>query len=248
VRLLALLAIVGVLSGQQISVNRSRLGNTASGGGGESISFVGAADLGNNGGGGDLTASYSIGTCTPDCILWVMAMGDVIGGADDCDATPVTFNGANMSIGKHITVGYRYITWWYLVNPSGTHNVVMHCTNTHYQLMGAANYSGAKQTGIPDNSGSNSNNGSTGELDTALTPVAAGSWIIYVVDGTDGLGNALVSANGNTTRRTFDAAFKIWAIADTNGIASGSTTMGLKFPGAAAANMGADIVSFAPGP
>jgi hypothetical protein len=215
---------------------------------GESISFVGAADLGNNGGGGDLTASYTVGSGT-DRILWVMAQGDLIGGADDCDSTPTTFNGVNMSIGKHITVGYRYITLWYLVNPaSGAHNVVMHCVGNHYQLAGAADYAGAKQSGVPDNSGSNSNNGSTGELDTAITPVAAGSWILYVANGTDGLGNALASANGNTTRRTFDAAFKIWALADTNGTASGSTTMGLKFPGAAAANMGAAVVSFAPGP
>ncbi len=209
-----------------------------------SISFVGSADLGNNSGGSlNLTTAYTVGSGS-NRILFVGICGDQ---AQD-DITSVTYNGTSMTLlakvipGGTGRIGYLY----YLANPSsGSHNVSIDTTNVHYILAGAADYDGASQTGIPDNSGTNSNDGTTGEIDTSLTPVASGSWIIYFATGFDSV-NPMASANGSTTRRSFEGAFGTWALADTNGPASGATTMGLKYPGAGLVDMGAVIASFAP--
>jgi hypothetical protein len=127
-----------------------------------------------------------------------------------------------------VAPGDRWLYLYVLVNPaSGSHNVVISASTTTWILAGAADYSGASQTGVPDNS-TTETVGVTNSISKALTPSASDCWIIFVAGGYIG-GGQMTSSNGSTTVRQSDGTLGTWALADTNAAVNGSTTMGLQY-------------------
>lgn len=187
------------------------------------IAFNAAADGGNNGGTtNSLTFSY---TCSSGSnrLLLVAFLGDVISGNDDI--TGVTYNSVSMTQIAKITAGganNRILYFYYQLNPStGANNVVINCTNNHYLLAGAADYTGVSAL---DNSGTNPGSGSIATLTTSVTPVAANCWVMLADNSVDvGAGSRAPVAGSGSTRRTFDAAFIDWAIFDSNAAVTGGS-------------------------
>lgn len=173
------------------------------------IAFVAAADLGNNGGGSNsLTAAYTVGGGS-DRFLWVQVTGDSAGGSDDI--TGVTYNSVAMTFAVKQVAGSgqdRNVYLYYLANPaSGAHNVVVSCTNTHYLLVGAADYTGVNATGQPDGTNAGMVLGSASPTITVTTTVN-NDWAVAVNQGPHS------TAGTGTTSRTVDAAFDIWHLYD----------------------------------
>lgn len=169
-----------------------------------------AADLGNNGGTtNSLTAAY---TCTgSNLILLVGFQGDSGGGNDDI--TGVTYNGVSMTLVQKQTGANTRMSYLYrLVNPAtGSHNVVINCTNNHFLIAGAVSYTGAAQSGQPDNSNTGQSTSVTSYA-TSLTTVADNCWVVLWA------GANIIAAGAGCTSRAVDAAFASWRICDSNGV------------------------------
>lgn len=184
-------------------------------------SYVGSADLGNNGGTtSSLTASYTVGSGA-NRLLVVLFNGDLTnGGVDDCSG--VTFNGSSMTLARKSTQNSngRIKYFYYLASPaSGSHNVVITCSSNHYILALAADYQGF--AGTLDNTVINTTPNTT-SLTTTLT-VAANTWAILLEDN---YGAATPAAGSGATFRIVGAAFKQPAIFDSNGtLSAGSYSM-----------------------
>jgi hypothetical protein len=179
------------------------------------IAFDAATDGGNNGGGSN-SLSFAH-TCTgSDRILFVGIAGDVAPfGADDI--TGVTYNGVAMEfVGKRFAdeLVSRGTYLYQLEAPaSGSNNVVVSSTSAHYLLAGAVSYTGAAQSGQPDNSTTNLSADTATSLTTSLTTVADNCWTALVInEATSGA----PGAGTGSTRRTYDAAFQVWGMFDSN--------------------------------
>lgn len=183
-------------------------------------SFVGSADLGNNGGTtSTYTAPYSVGSGT-NRLLVVPFNGDLTSGVDDC--TGVTFNGVSMTLARKSTqnTAGRIKYLYYLANPtSGTHNVVITCSSNHYILAIAVDYQGF--SGVLDNTTINTETGAS-SLTTSLT-VSANTWTI-LMEGNWG-GQVPIEGTGST-RRVYGMAFDQPGLFDSNGtVSAGSYSM-----------------------
>lgn len=183
------------------------------------IAFVAGADLGNNSGSSNsLTSSFAGGTGS-NLIDFYGIVGDTFGGHDDI--TSVAFNGTNATFVCKITSGTtspnRFAYLYVLVNPSsGTHNLVVSCTNSHYILAGAVRYSGAKQSGQPDNSNPTISGTASNSYGSSLTTVADNSWVVCFAAGYDN-GN-IPGAGTGSTRRCYEGAFGTWGFFDSNAV------------------------------
>jgi hypothetical protein len=200
------------------------------------IAFNAAADLGNNSGSGtSYTHSYTVGAGT-NRILFVCVIGDTA--ADD--VTGVTYAGVSMTlINKRFEARLGYL--FYLVNPtSGANNVIISASTSHYLLGGAADYSGAKQTGQPDAQTTGNTAGAGTTLTTTLTTVADNSWTI--ICGNDS-GPWTMGTGSN--QRTVDGTFGIWSLADSNGVVHPAGSHSMTLTGSSP-SVGSMMASFAP--
>lgn len=180
-----------------------------------------AKDLGNNGGGGTLTSAYTCGSGS-NTMLIVAFQGD----QTNDDITGVTYNGVAMTlVNKTHSAGDRWVYMYYLLAPaSGSHNVVITSTNSHYLLALAADYIGVKQSGQPDNNAINHKDAPGSDtLTTTLTTVADNCFTILVGGGF----NSAPLAGTGSLRRTFGVAFNEPGLFDSNAAKTpaGSTSM-----------------------
>jgi hypothetical protein len=183
-----------------------------------SISWVGAADLGNNGGTGtSYTQSYTVGTGS-NRFLVVAFLGDVIGGADDI--TGVTYAGAAMTLLMKYTAGaagnnrFQYV--YGLANPaSGANNVVISYASVHYILALAANYAGVAQ-GTPAVDGSGTNYVTATSLPLTFTTIAANDWGIVYANWSGTPVPGAYSGSGGYAQRAMGAQYSDSALLDSN--------------------------------
>ncbi len=182
------------------------------------IAFVGAADLGNNGGGDDLTVAYTVGGGS-DRLLVVGVVGDT--GSDLISG--VTYNGTAMTLADSFAPGNRYSYLFYLLNPStGSNNVVVTNSSNCYILAQAADYSGV---GSFDAKIEAQTAGTATTKTTSLTTIAADCWIILYEHGYDAVSTSPTAGTG-ATRRVNEAAFGLGGLFDTNGtVSAGSNSM-----------------------
>lgn len=190
-------------------------------------------DGGNNSGAsGSLTFAVNVGAGS-DRILFVGFAG-AKGNESLDDVTGVTYAGAAMTlVGKRVTAAsdLRNCYLYVLVNPaSGTNNVVISCSNTHYLLGGAVSYTGAAQSGQPDATNTNSTTGTS--LTTSVTTVANNCWTVLVNTGFAS-SNAPAEGTGST-RRTYEGSFGAWGLFDSNAVITpaGSYSMQTTYPAA----------------
>lgn len=129
-------------------------------------------------------------------------------------ASAVTYNGVSMTqIGSTITIspGVAWLSLWYLINPaSGSNNVVATKSAGENLSLAIASYTGVKQSGQPDASGSTT--GSSTSPSRSITSIADNCWAIMAIAG-DGTGGTLSSSTGWTKR---DSAFTRGSIGDNN--------------------------------
>jgi hypothetical protein len=181
------------------------------------IAFVAGADLGNNSGSSNsLTSSFAGGTGSNLIDLYGI-VGDAFGGHDDI--TSVKLNGTSATFVDKIVSGTtspnRFVYLYVLVNPtSGTSNLVVQCTNSHYILAGAVRYSGAKQSSQPDAHNPSLSSAASNSYASSLTTSANNAWVVCFAGGYDG-GN-MPGAGTGSTRRCFEGAFGTWGFFDSN--------------------------------
>ncbi len=176
------------------------------------IAFDAATDGLNNGGSGTLTFSHT--ATGSNLIGFVGLLGDVIGGADDISS--VTWGGVAMTLIRKITSGPggRFSYVYALAGPaSGSQSIVVSSSSNHYLLAGAATYTGASQTGIPDNS--TTNTAGTDPITTSLTTVADNCWTFLFAES--GSGGTFTAGTGSTFRKK-DVAFSVWGILDSGNL------------------------------
>jgi len=193
------------------------------------IAFNAATDGGNNGGStNSLTFAHTCGAGA-DRLLVVGVAGDSAGGFDDI--TGVTYNGVAMTLAKKeladsASSTTRHAYQYFLVAPAtGANNVVVSCTNNHYLLCGAADYTGMKQSGQPDATTSQETAVSALTQTTSITPIAASSWAALMEGGYSGGGDIPPTAGAGCTRRAKDGTFGTWGIFDTNAEISAAHNM-----------------------
>jgi hypothetical protein len=182
-------------------------------------------------GGATLTFSH---TCTGSNLKLFVSVTDGSG----APATSVTYNGVSMI---KVATDQRSVNLWYLDNPAtGAHNVVV---NGNGPLSACSSSFTGCGSGI-DNSNVSSPS-STNVVSNAVTPIATNCWIVFAAG--IGAGQAISSNNGNTdVRQNANTLGASDIIADTNGTASGSTTMSVKTTGGSTQNWGSIAASFAP--
>lgn len=176
---------------------------------------------GNTAGATSLTFSHTCGTGA-NRILWVSFR---VGSNSDLP-TGVTYGGIAMTqaIKRNDASGTQYAYLYYLVNPAtGANNVVITLSLSASIVSASASYTGAKQSGQPDASGSNGAAPGT-SVSTSITVVAASSWVISFVcnDGTLAMTNStgVVSVRDNGS-----FASNVISLGDSNaGVSAGSYT------------------------
>lgn len=148
------------------------------------------ATSGANGAGSPNTFAH---TCTgSNLILFVAVRAE--GGTGAC--TGVTYNSVALTKIGETNVDENN-SLWYLINPAtGANNIAVSYTGAYGQAA-AASYTGAKQSGVPDASGTNTGTGTS--LAKAVTTVLDNCWV--VASGQDNNGAGVTSAGASTTAR-----------------------------------------------
>lgn len=179
------------------------------------IAFNSSVDGGNNGGGAS-PLSFPLNNVAGDLVL-ACYNGDNIGGADDI--TSRLYNAVALSaLAKIIaaTGGDRITYIDGLVGPAtGSHTLAITAATPHLLQGGAVSYAGAKQSGLPDNTGTNFSAQGALSLTTSITPVAANCWAV-LVEGCYSGGSAPGASTGATSR-VVDGANGGWGIFDSGG-------------------------------
>jgi hypothetical protein len=186
--------------------------------------------------------TFSHTTAGSNRILFV-ACASQSNGSDS--VTGVTYNSVSMTLVNKIQVpSSRFIYLFVLVNPSSGSNSVQISLNTGSgtTLSAASSYTGAKQTGQPDNSTTNTVTSSS-SITTSLTTVASNCWTVCVF-GNQGIQS--MSGSGITNiRLTGSGTNGAYGIADSNSAVSGSTSLGFTV---SSTNIGMVMASMAPVP
>jgi len=207
------------------------------------IAFVGAGDLGNNGGASaSLTAAFDY-VATGNDLLLVACVGD----ATVDDITGATYHGVAMTQDKkQVTTGTdnRMLHLFRLLgSAAGSQNIVISAASTHYIVAVAACYSGVAQTGAPDATASNT--GSGGTITTTLTStVADNCWAFVGANGWNG--GAGYTAGTNATRRMFDAATGSVALFDSNAAITPAQSFAMTVNNMSAFSTHSVMASYAP--
>ena len=174
-------------------------------------------------------------TCTgDDRIFFVCAKGN----ATDT-ITGVTYATVAMTrIAQLTTSGSADLSLWYLINPASGANDAVITSSTSTTLRGkASSFTGAKQSGVPDASGTQLVTAAAG-VSKAITTVADNCWLVAASANVSGVN----TAGANTTvRRDGDSA-----IMDSNAAQTpaGSYSQAVTFDGNADGGM--IVASFAP--
>ncbi len=180
------------------------------------IAFVSASDLGDNGGGGNYTVSF---TATGANLLLISVVGDVANGPGNDDITGVTYAGVSATfITKYATSSAgaeRFSYLYYLLRPAPSSNsIVVSSTNSHFLLVGAAAYSGAGSSGtIPGASSSSIDSGSNNIYTTTLSTAPDRAWAMLLAEN----GATSVACSAGATLRAFGATYTDWGLCDSNG-------------------------------
>lgn len=193
-------------------------GTPASAGGGGAITFDNAADLGNNGGSGNFSTSYTGSSLSNG--LMVLC---VVGTDGTTDSNPVaTYN--SVSLTKAISApgvvsGVRFTYLFYLLNPaSGAHTLAITQTGGNFLIATVAEYAGAKQTAQPDATAHGDNQSSPATV--AITVANANSWAMACSQTT----GANMSASGavNTVRKSDGSFNNLYQYDSNGGLTTGS--------------------------
>lgn len=155
--------------------------------------------------------------------------------------TGVTYNGVAMSEINQVTSPAGYVqNVWLLVGPaSGTNNVVATLSGTGDRQGYAVSYTGALQTGQPDNNNTNTTTATT--ITATLTTIADNCWAVMFL--TNNAANLDSTGTNFVLRTTTDSS----GFGDTGGpvTPAGSLSM-IASNGGNNAKWGANIVSFSP--
>lgn len=166
----------------------------------------------------------------------------------------VTHNGVSMTRVQSNDPGIagkgRWMYTYVLINPaSGSNAVVVNASSPSYIGGHSVSYNGCKQSGQPDNTAvaTGSANVTDPDVKVTLTPSVANCWI-YNFGGADGAGTGLTADSGTTIRNNNRSIDISWDT-DTNGVASGATSIGAVRNGSAVAgNWTAFALSITPIP
>lgn len=144
----------------------------------------------------------------------------------------VTYNGVAMTtvVGNLNDSGDFGMNMWYLINPStGANNIILTATASDGLAACATSFTGAKQSGQPDATGS-AGPTTTDNFSQSVTTVADNCWIVWGFY--EGSGAATTGAN-TTVRQQELVAYGV-GIADTNSAQTpaGSKTLNLTKAGA----------------
>lgn len=146
---------------------------------------------------------------------------------DNGNVQTCTYNSVGMTLvgSGAFNPGSRVLDVFILANPAtGSNTLASSGTGSTYRSLFAISYTGAQQTGIPDNFAFGTATTGT-SVTVALTPVASGCWIagmgMYDNGGTVTATNSAVII-GSTTSNPGGVNI----LFDTNTTVSGSTTMG----------------------
>lgn len=138
----------------------------------------------------------------------------------------------------------RYIHLFYLVGPTtGSNNVVITADQTQYIAGNALSYTGAKQTGQPDNQGTATASVGVTTITKAITTVADNSWLMAF--GRIDSGTILVGA-ATTSRVSAETNGAMFADGNAAITPAGSSALTYTIP--ITANAAMITASFAPAP
>jgi hypothetical protein len=181
----------------------------------------------------DSTLSWSH-TCTgSNRILFVSCMSNT-----SDDLTGVTYNSVSMTqVGKiQLPSSGRWQYLYYLIAPAtGSNTITVTASGTTFLQGTATSYTGAKQSGQPDSS--NTNSGTSTSITASTTVVASNCWL--VMGSGDNVGGESAGA-GTTLRNSTNGN----AISDSNAtVSTGSQSLALTI---SSGRWGAIIASIAP--
>jgi hypothetical protein len=191
---------------------------------------------GNNGGTtNSLTWSH---TCAgSNRRIEVGIVGDAASGGHD-DITGVTYGGVALTlIGKNVNTNLNRMMYVYaLLGPAtGSHSVVVSCTNNHLLCGASVSFTGALQTALTDNTGITTTALAAHTMACTLTSVADNCWMLVFAHSSGSVGQP--TAGAGTTQRTPAFSFSIGAFLDSNGAVhpAGPTTLNVNWTGNSAA-------------
>lgn len=181
-------------------------------------------------------------TCTgSNLLLIVTQVGDV-------NASTNTYNSVGMTqiqtFVQSLTSPARYASEWYLAGPATGSNTLT-CNQGSGSEVGIciASYTGCSQTGIPDNS-TTGTAASAPSLSMSLTPSATGCWIVGIAECNGGM--PMTASNAAFLRQEENVTNGEATLMDTNGTASGSTTLTLTDNGSTNRQWAGVMASIAP--
>lgn len=177
-------------------------------------------------------------------ILWVGS------GTDASGNLTADYNGTAMTLAVEESATAFRTRLLYIVAPTtGTNNINFTRANGAGTIDTMnASYSGAKQTGVPDATATNTTK-TASPIASNITTVAANCWIVEMCSlfGTDYGGPTSQAAGTNTFKRQASANPQLWDLYDTNAaVAAGVNTMNVTYVGTLGATISISIASFAP--
>lgn len=191
-------------------------------------------------GSGTSSRSVTLSSSGTDVVGLVGVYTEKTGSPATETITGVTWGGVAMTqINKQLRSngsGWQYT--YALANPaSGSQTITATCDANSYIALMAIYYTGAKQTGIPDGTGTSTAAGN--DESVTFTTTATGAWTIaFGMSDNSGVG-----AGTNMTSRGTYAAVWIWG--DSNGsVTPGSNTIGIV--GTGSGNQIVNALSLAP--
>lgn len=188
-----------------------------------------------DGTGNPLTFSY---TCTGSNLILFVGVN-----ADSNTLTGATYNGVAMTeVGNVQTPASRWNYLYMLIGPAtGAHNVVVSTSGATTIIGYAISYTGAKQSGQPDASSTNTGTAVT-TLTTSVTTIEDNCWTV-ATSRTGPLGYPCSGGAGTTMRSNGVNADDI---GDSNGALTPPGSKSLIFNPSSATNIGMVMCSFAP--
>jgi len=189
--------------------------------------------------GTSLTFSH---TCTGDNLVLLVGMIEKNGVAEVC--TGVTYNGVALTkIGAIRQDGIgpgRWVSLWYLINPAtGANNIVISFSESITARGHGCSYTGAKQSGQPDASGTQATSSDVATYNHSLASVADNCWHLFIVHNKAGVQAA---GTGTTLRGVADTS----NIMDSNSAKTPAGSVTLQATYSSATGWGSVIATLAP--